>query len=289
MSYPVPSSDRSHASGRPRDQWYVTNGKVAVGPITYELLLRGIRHGKIPADSFIRHESWNVWRRLDELEQLNEDGLDQTVRELADISAKLEDRASSPYSVPPPPPSQEQLDSEWEPASYRSSRPARSSFRPPAVDPVGVLGQAYDLNEALLLTLSTSVTAAAAEVGLLHRRRPDLGGVITTFGHGPNTERLLGERLTEADPTVLAAELGVTVMAEPQRGEIGRHIAGRIGRCVPAVRGLAMVPLSVHGALELVIELGKIGEPFRAREIARVEDVVATLGERAIVMGWFEG
>jgi hypothetical protein len=270
------------------DRWFVTNGVVAVGPVSYDLLVRGVAHGKIPVDSFVRHASWNVWRRLDELEGLNRDGLHETVRKLAIVSARLDDRASGPQSVPPPPPSREQLVAQAREERAPTTRPpARASRRPPAVDPVGVLGQAISLDDALLLTLSTAVTAAAAEVGLLHRWRSDLGGLVTTFGHGPDTEALLGERMADSDPTLAAARIGRTVISEPECGEVGRYIAGRIGRCLAMPGGLSMVPLCVHGELAVVVELGR-AEPFRAREIARVEDVLATLGERAVVMGWLE-
>ncbi|MEP7051418.1 MAG: hypothetical protein ABJB12_13750 [Pseudomonadota bacterium] len=30
------------------DRWYVTDGVVAVGPVTYELVLRGVAYGRIP-------------------------------------------------------------------------------------------------------------------------------------------------------------------------------------------------------------------------------------------------
>jgi len=62
-----------HSSEDPRDggisdRWFVTNGVVAVGPISYELVLRGVAYGRIPAGSFVRHESWQVWRRLEDIE-----------------------------------------------------------------------------------------------------------------------------------------------------------------------------------------------------------------------------
>ena len=53
------------------DRWYVTNGVTAVGPVAYELLTRGVASGRIPSWSFVRHQSWKVWRRLDDIEQLS--------------------------------------------------------------------------------------------------------------------------------------------------------------------------------------------------------------------------
>jgi hypothetical protein len=265
------------------DRWYVTNGVVAVGPVSFDLLGRGVAEGRIPPGSFIRHESWKVWRRLEDIEALTAAGRRETVQHLAGISSSFEERASSVHNEAPPPPSSAELSN---PAPDPDARPP--SIRPVPVDPVGVLQSANDLDEALLLALSTAVTAAAAHIGLIHRVRMDLDATVTAFAHGPNAELLLGERLLPEDVALLAAQDGHTVMGEPQLGEAGRYIAGRIGRCIPAPRGVAMVPLCMHGRLAAILELGRRWRPFRAREVARAEDVLDALAERAIVMGWFE-
>jgi hypothetical protein len=163
-----------------------------------------------------------------------------------------------------------------------------STFRATAVDPEGVLSTAFDLSEALLLTISTAVSAAGAEVGLVHRARRDLRSVVTVGGHGPGTERLLGERLKEDDPTLAAARNGHTIVSEPGLGAESRHVLGRLIRVQPDACGVAMVPLCLYGELVAMFEVGRGGQPFRAREIARVEDAVEVLGERAIAMGWLE-
>jgi hypothetical protein len=266
------------------DRWFVTNGVVAAGPVSYEVLVQGVAAGRIPRGSFIRHESWNVWRKIDDMNGLSGRRLQDTVQKLAELSSALEDRASGPYSEPPPPPSREEV------ARFprAANDPSEGPLRPVAVDPVGVLAQAEDLSRALSFTLSTAVAAASADVGLLHHIRPALGTMVTLYAQGPNAEQLLGEKLAAHDPTVAAARSGSTVMAEPGLGEVGRYLAGRIGRCVAQPRGLAMVPLRLHGVMHVMVELGRRQTAFRAREIARVEDVVSALIERAVVMGWFE-
>ncbi|HKY38866.1 MAG TPA: hypothetical protein VJN18_23155 [Polyangiaceae bacterium] len=266
----------------PSDRWFVTNGVVAVGPVTFELVQRGLAYGRISTTSFVRHESWQVWRRLEELESLSALHRRKAIEDLANASAGVEERARSVLSEPPPPPSGEELSSR--PVNLEPAQ--RKSFRPVSVDPVGVLSNAAELQEALLLTVSTAVAAASAEVGLVHRVRDDLNAAVTVGGHGPGTEFLLGERLAREDPTLLAARSGRTVASEPIPGDVGRYIIGRIARCVAEPTSVAMVPLLLYGELVAIFEIGRRGRPLRAHEVARVEDVVEALAERTVVMGW---
>ena len=264
------------------DQWFVTNGVVALGPVEFDRLASGVAHGRIPSTSFVRHQSWKVWRELSEIEGLSAVDRLETVRRLAGISSGAEERAADPRSYPPPP-----LEVTPTGFDYRSdSHPPLSSVRPASVDPVGVLTAARDLQDALLLTLSTAIAAAKADAGVLHRERPELGAVVATYAQGPNAETLLGSRLLADDPSLIAARAGRTVMGEPQLGDAGRYIAGRFAPCLGTARGVAMVPAIVFGDLVAIIEVGRASAPFRAREIARIEDVVEALTGRIVVQGW---
>ncbi|MEZ4301551.1 MAG: GAF domain-containing protein [Polyangiaceae bacterium] len=60
-------SDILRADRASADRWYVTNGATAVGPVALELVERGVEAGKIPVESYIRHEMWKIWRPLSEL------------------------------------------------------------------------------------------------------------------------------------------------------------------------------------------------------------------------------
>ncbi len=268
----------------PSDRWFVTNGVVAVGPVTFELVLRGVATGRISTSSFVRHESWQVWRRLDEMESLSAVHRRKTIEDLATASAGVEERARSIFSEPPPPPSGEELSSR--PVNLEPAQ--RKSFRPVSVDPVGVLSHAGELQDALLLTVSTAVAAAAADVGLVHRVRGDLNAAVTVGGHGPGTEMLLGERLSREDPTLAAARSGRTVLSEPVPGDAGRYMIGRIERCLPDPASVAMVPLLLYGELVAIFEIGRRSRPLRAHEVARIENVVEALAERTVVMGWLD-
>jgi hypothetical protein len=267
------------------DHWFVTNGVVAVGPLEFDRVSQGVAQGRIPATSFVRHTSWRVWQRLGDIKQLSELDRRETVIRLGGISATAEERANNPLSEAPPP-LEEDRESHIENTS--ESQPPLSSVRPAAVNPVGVLSHAGDLDSALHLTLSTAVAAANADVGLLHCERPDLGAVVTSYALGRHVETLLGDRLAPDDPSVLAARAGHTVVGEPQLGLAGRYIAGRLARSIGTVPGLAMVPVLVFGRLVGILEVGREQSPFRAREVGRVEDVIEALSARIVVAGWVE-
>jgi hypothetical protein len=264
-----------------QDRWYATDGVIAVGPVAFDMLRRGVATGQIPLGSSVRHASWKVWRTLEEIESLSATSRLQAVEHLASISAGSEQRAAGPLSEPPPPPTRGEVVAKSSPDSSR-----RSSVRPIAVDPDGVLSSARTFDEGLLLMLSTAVTAASAQVGILHQWRDELGTAVTTFAHGPGAELLLGERLAEQDAALSAAKGGFTIMSEPHAGDAARYVLGRLVRCLPSVCTASMVPFTLHGRLLGMLEIGREWRPFRAREIARVEDIVDALAERALYMGW---
>jgi hypothetical protein len=267
------------------DQWFVTNGVVAVGPLDFERVAVGVARGRIPESSFVRHQSWKVWRTLTEIGSLSASDRDETVQRLASLSEGAEERAANPRSHPPPP-----LGPGSNPPTLReeSPPPPLSSVRPAAVDPVGVLAAASDLENALLLTLTTSIAAAKADAGVLYRERPELGAVVAAYAQGIDAEALLGARLPESDPSLVAARLGRTVLGEPLLGDAGRYIAGRFAPGLGAPLGVAMVPVHVAGELVAIIEVARAGNPFRAREIARIEDVIEALTARMVVEGWVD-
>lgn len=261
-------------------RWLATDGVVALGPVPFELILRRIAEGRLQKCALIRHETWQVWRSLSELANLSGEERARAVESCAGLSASLDARASSPDDVPPPPPSSEEL------TTGDSLPPPSSSCRP--VDPVGVLGNAKDLRDALLLTLSTVVAAARADVGLYHRPRADLEALVIAGAHGAGAARLLGEKILPTDPTWHAVRCGATVLVEPCPGEVGRHMLGRLRRCVEGARGAALVPLTIGGELVAAFEIGRSQRLFSARELGRVEDIVEALGEHIVIMGWHE-
>jgi hypothetical protein len=260
-----------------QDRWYVTNGVQAVGPVSFDLLTRGVAAGRIPPGSFIRHDAWKVWRRLEEIEALSQSARQEQVELLAQVSATAEERASNPFNEPPPPPSTEELE---QPVS--GARPL--SVRPVAVDPVGVLGSALELEQAFCRLPRPSPPQA---------RTSDFctkSASISTPPSAPTrtapTQILLA---SDSPPAIRCSRpKPAIIVGEPRLGEAGRYIAGRLARCLPGPRGVAMVPLRHNGRLVAMLELGRAARPFRAREIARVEDVIDALEERIVVAGWLD-
>ena len=59
--------------GKGTDRWFVTDGMNAVGPVRLDLLARGVATGRVPPESFVRHDSWKVWRPLADFTEVAND------------------------------------------------------------------------------------------------------------------------------------------------------------------------------------------------------------------------
>jgi hypothetical protein len=81
------------------DRWYVTNGVTSVGPVNTDLLARGIEAGKVPIESFVRHEAWKVWRPLSDIAVVTSDSLPPT-SVAAVASARVASPASDAVTIP---------------------------------------------------------------------------------------------------------------------------------------------------------------------------------------------
>ena len=63
-------SEKVLRPSRPPPLWFVTNGEITVGPVRTDLLQRGVFHGRIPEDCFVRELTWRTWRRLDQIREV---------------------------------------------------------------------------------------------------------------------------------------------------------------------------------------------------------------------------
>ena len=236
------------------DEWYVTDGATAIGPVGLELLSRGITAGKVPPDAFVRHGSWSNWRRLSDLEERDPTfNPRKTLRVLR--AAKNEPPRETLPSIDVIPDDEVIVDVE-------------------EVSPAG-FERAADLQEALLMLLAAAVNQCGADAALIHGARGDGASVVCS--HGTRMFEALGDRLLGGDPALFAARQGVTLLAELMPGNAGRAIKTRLSRLGTRVEAAFMVPIVVDGTLLASIEVGRI-KPFRAREVGQVE----TLGDALV-------
>jgi hypothetical protein len=270
----------SAANNALTDEWYVTDGVVAEGPVPFHRLASDVARGRTSKRAFVRHGSWSIWQRFEQIGRLDEHDRRAQVRRLGEICAAADERARNPASAPSPPLSQR---------VRRRSTPPPSSMpatRPSLVNPVGVLSRAASFREALQLALSTALAASRADAGLAHGFHDDLEHFVTVHAIGDGAESQLGNRLACDDPSVVSARHGDTIVAEPEPGLAGRHVAGRFAPLLDEVVGAAMVPVLAFGRLHAMIEVARQDAPFCAREIARIEDIVEALSARGVVAGW---
>jgi hypothetical protein len=223
------------------DRWYVTNGATSVGPINLDLLARGVEAGKVPVESFVRHEAWKVWRPLGELAEITDDeGMPVVGRPSTDDISVGAGRPSMPQDFLPS---------------------------------NAVIG-AVDRRDALLLLLAAAVARGHAEVAMIHELNND--GAVAVSAHGPQVFEALGMRTKLLDPALIAAASGMLVLAEPTPGPAGQAIIDRLSRLGLPVTGAVMLPIRPRGRLYGTIELGR-RSPFRAIEVAGLEALVDAL------------
>ncbi len=234
------------------DRWYVTNGATSVGPVSLDLITRGVGAGKVPLESFIRNETWKVWRPLVELVEGGSNDDDDS-----------DEIANARRSVPPAAASQEEM---------------QSSLRGDDMSPDEAIAGATDAKEAMLLLMSAVVREIEAHAALVHAAKD--GGAVVVCAHGGDLFEGLGDQVSMSDPAIVAAFAGNIIIAEPVAGPAGAVIRRRLGRGQPMpLLGAAMFPIRPRGKLFGTLEIGRRTH-FRPRELARVEVLVDTLVAR---------
>jgi hypothetical protein len=245
-------ADIMDVARRAADRWYVTTGQTAVGPVELDLLARGVEAGKVPVESFVRHEAWTVWRPLSELAEItSDDELD--TREMTDDISEM-------------------------------GRPST----PDDFSPADAIDGAVDRREALLLMMTAAVMRGAADAAIVHEVGDD--GAIVVCAHGGHVFDVIGTTTPLLDPALVAAAAGATVVAEPAPGPAGLSIIARLSKLAatdpvadllrpPAggpLDGALMIPIRPHGRLAGILEIGR-SAPFRSVEIASLEALVEAL------------
>jgi hypothetical protein len=241
------------------DRWYVSDGAKAVGPVNLELIARGIEAGKVPLESFVRHEAWKVWRPLSEIAVVSIDSAAPTVPRFA----------RGPETLPG--------------MTDDITEPGRPVF-PEEIMPADAFAGAADLDDALLLLMNAAVLRAHADAALVHVVRPE--GAVILYAHGPFGRDMLGLPTSMLDPAMSAAAMGASIVAEPLPGPAGKALCARMLELGVACQGAFMLPVLVHHRLAATLEVGRKAPGLRASELAAVEGLVDALVAKAEADGW---
>lgn len=284
------------------DRWYLTNGTTAVGPVNLDLIARGIESGRVPLESFVRHEAWKVWRPLSEFALVVE----------PEDGPPSDDTPLPRFLLPIPAGGDldglSDLDFPAEPASDDITAPARPST-PSERCPSDALAGAAGFEAALQLALAEAVRLSRSEVGLIHRLDGDAAHAVAgvgPVGDGAGatcTPVPCDLRIPVLDAAVVAACAHQRVISEPTPGPAGHATLRRLGRRgvqpehalmfpiggaraqTPSSDRLATGSAPRRGRPAAMLELGK-RTAFAASEVADVESLVAALADEIRLRGW---
>lgn len=245
------------------DRWYVSDGATAVGPVALELLARGIEEGKVPLESYVRHEAWRVWRPLSDVALVQ-------APPAADSAAP-----TLPYRGPGPVASSSPTDD--------VTLPGRPPL-PEEVHPSDALEGAADMPDALHLLMNAAVLHLVADVALLHVTNDE--GVVVHYAHGPFSRSMIGMRTSFSDPVMALARAGSVVVTEPSPGPAGKTLIERLMQLGVVCEAATMQPVVVDGRLIAVLEVGRQGPQLRASELVVIERLVETFVSRAEAGAW---
>jgi hypothetical protein len=140
-----------------------------------------------------------------------------------------------------------------QPGSVADFRRAASGF-----------ANARDEREVLLLLLHGAVAATRATSGLVHRLRPPIDFLVTSYAHG-GLDGSLGQVVHGHDPAYTLARQGQRLNGAPGDGLAERLVATRLGD--EHLAGVVMVPVTFGTELLAMLELGRDDRRFRAGDV----------------------
>jgi hypothetical protein len=251
----VAISEKAHR--KPPPLWFVTNGAVTVGPVTTNLLVRGVLHDRVPRDCLVRERTWRVWRQVERIREVA--ALRKSQQLYGDV---VIDKTRWTHS--------------------RGSDDA--AFQKLASD----LFRARDPGEVLLFALAESMKETGACVGAIYRRRPPYVGLVTSSVMGPGMHRRLGQLIGSDDPVLAFGNRGGWLCEPPRDGWLSGRVRDRLGE-LPACSGVAMIPVQCSGRLYAMIELGRPDHGFREGDVSRVVSIAGLAADRlGIVRNWHQ-
>ncbi len=261
-------------AGNP-DRWYVSDGATAIGPVGLELIARGIQEGRVPLESYVRHEAWRVWRPVWEV-------TDPRVPMGADSAAP-----TPPYhqrsNQRPSADALALMEALTEAPTDDITLPGRPLL-PEEIAPADALEGAADMSDALHLLLNAAVFHLHADAALLHRTN-DTGAVVH-YAHGAFSRTMIGVETSYSDPVLAVARLGTVIVAEPSPGLAGQALVERLLQVGAFCDAATMHPILVAGRLIAMLEVGRKGHPLRASELVILEKLVDAFVSRTEMGVW---
>lgn len=125
-------------------------------------------------------------------------------------------------------------------------------------------GDAKDEREVLLVLLQGAMQATRASRGLIHRLRPPIDFLVTSYAQG-GLDGSLGQVVHAQDPVYRLARNGQTLGGAPSDGKAERLVAARLGD--ERLAGVVMVPVTFGTELLAMLELGREDRRFRASDV----------------------
>jgi hypothetical protein len=239
---------------KPPPLWFVTNGDVTVGPVTTNLLVRGVLHRRVPSDCLVRERTWRAWRHVERIREIA-----ALRRNQARYGTVVVDRTR-----------------------WSLAKAGHEAFQKLGRD----LARARDPGEVLLLSLTETMKETGACVGAIHRRRPPQVGLVTSSVMGPGMINRLGRVVSVDDPVIAMAARGNWLCEPPRDGGSSGRVRDRLGE-FPACSGVAMIPVLCAGRLYAIIELGRPDHGFREADVCRVLTIAELAASRlGIVRNW---
>jgi hypothetical protein len=114
------------------------------------------------------------------------------------------------------------------------------------------------------MLLHGGVSATRATRGLLHRLRPPVDFLVTSYAHG-GLEGTLGHVIHGHDPAYTLARNGQRLNGAPGDGLAERIVGARLGD--DRLAGIVMVPVTFGTELLAMLELGRDDRRFRAGDV----------------------
>jgi hypothetical protein len=153
--------------------------------------------------------------------------------------------------------------------SYLPAASGREAFMEYAL----LTGHIKDDDEFLYELAQLAITATNAESAMFHCLERSTRAMVTRCVLGPMPYDRLGRPLPDSDLVLHSARLGRPVFGPPY-GPTEDALAMRFASSRGGAGAVAMIPISLDGALTAMLELSRPGHAFRRDDLRRAERVV---------------